>query len=209
MTGIAPFMVLHVCTGNICRSPMAERILRSQVRDELGPVADEWLHSHGAGTDSWHEGEPMNSPAARELRSRGIDPDGFRARTLRPEQLSHSDLVLTATYGHRTAVVEMMPDMAPKTFVLGEFARLASTVDSAALPPFAPSIEAFVTRARALVEAADSIRAGAEPLPSDDLDDPWSRGAVFFSKTADQIADSLAPLVAVLAGHPAPYSESR
>lgn len=57
-----PFTVLHVCMGNICRSPMAERLLVLAVRERLERLgvdptgADALLHSHSAGTGGWHAG---------------------------------------------------------------------------------------------------------------------------------------------------------
>ena len=67
---MAPFTVLHVCMGNICRSPMAERLLARAVQDRSGDPADQLLRSVSAGTGGWHEGEEMNPPAARQVRSR-------------------------------------------------------------------------------------------------------------------------------------------
>src|SRR5215213_2499267 len=92
-----PFSVLHVCMGNICRSPMAERLLRQAVWERVGDRADELLLSRSAGTGGWHAGEAMNPPAARELRRRGGDDAGFAARRLLGEHIDTADLVLTAT----------------------------------------------------------------------------------------------------------------
>src|SRR5436190_1104607 len=94
---MTPFSVLHVCMGNICRSPMAERLLHQAARERVGDKVDELLLSQSAGTGGWHEGDPMNPPAARELRRRGGDGTGFTARKLRAEHLDGADLVLTAT----------------------------------------------------------------------------------------------------------------
>jgi protein-tyrosine phosphatase len=197
---VSPFTVLHVCMGNICRSPMAERLLVARLRDELGPVADELVRSHGAGTGSWHEGDRMNPPAARQVRTRGGDPDSFRARTLEVAFVKESDLVLTATVEQVEFVLELEPGAASRTFLLGEFARLLAEVDGAALPPFAPTVEAVAARGRALVAAAHKLRDGAWPQARDDLDDPYGRGDAFFSRTADQVEAALAPLVRVLVG---------
>jgi hypothetical protein len=51
--------------GNICRSPMAERLLALAAREVVGDKADDLIHSHSAGTGGWHAGEEMNPPAAR------------------------------------------------------------------------------------------------------------------------------------------------
>jgi len=198
VTDSRPFSVLHVCMGNICRSPMAERLLVARLRDELGPVADELVRSHGAGTGFWHAGDRMHAPAARQVRDRGGDPDTFRARGLEAAYLLESDLILTATAEQVEFVLDLEPGVARHTFVLGEFGRLLADVDTGALPPFAPTVSAVAARGRALVAAADAVRAGAWPSDKDDLDDPYGRDDAFFSRTADQVEDAIAPLVRLL-----------
>jgi protein-tyrosine phosphatase len=194
----APFSVLHVCMGNICRSPMAERLLVARLRDELGPVADGLVRSHAAGTGFWHAGERMYPRAARQIRDRGGDPDTFRARGLEAAYLKESDLILTATAEQSEFVAELRPDAVRRTFVLGEFARLLAGVDPDGLPPFAPTVAAVAARGRALVGAADAVRAGEPPWLDDDLTDPWGRDDAFFSQTADLVEASLAPFVRLL-----------
>ncbi|MET8350056.1 MULTISPECIES: phosphotyrosine protein phosphatase [unclassified Micromonospora] len=199
-----PFTVLHVCMGNICRSPMAERLVALAVRERLArreqdPArAEELLHSHSAGTGGWHAGEEMNPPAARQVVGRGGDVEGFAARKLRSEHIDAADLVLTATADQQEYVVALRPDAAARTFVLGEFGRLLAAVDAAALPSAEATPEAVYARGVALVAAAHDARLGASLLPSDDLDDPWGRGDQCFSRVADEIEETVHPLAAAL-----------
>ncbi|MEU5724061.1 phosphotyrosine protein phosphatase [Micromonospora sp. NPDC047738] len=199
-----PFTVLHVCMGNICRSPMAERLLVLAVRERLGRLgadperSDELLHSHSAGTGGWHAGEEMNPPAARQVISRGGDVAGFAARKLRSDLIDAADLVLTATADQQEYVVALRPDAAARTFVLGEFGRLLGGVDASVLPPAAATPDAVYARGVALVAAAEAARQGAAPLPGDDLDDPWGRGDQCFSRVADEIEETVHPLATAL-----------
>ncbi|WP_433687079.1 phosphotyrosine protein phosphatase [Micromonospora carbonacea] len=199
-----PFTVLHVCMGNICRSPMAERLLALAVRERLArrgvdPAdADALLHSHSAGTGGWHAGEEMNPPAARQLTARGGDVAGFAARKLRSDLIDAADLVLTATADQQEYVVALRPDAASRTFVLGEFGRLLATVDAAGLPPADATGDAVYARGVALVAAVHAAREGAAPLHTDDLDDPWGRGDQCFSRVADEIEETVHPLAAAL-----------
>ncbi|MFE9657602.1 phosphotyrosine protein phosphatase [Micromonospora sp. NPDC006431] len=199
-----PFTVLHVCMGNICRSPMAERLLMLAVRERLGRLgadperSDELLHSHSAGTGGWHAGEEMNPPAARQVISRGGDVAGFAARKLRSDLIDAADLVLTATADQQEYVVALRPDAAARTFVLGEFGRLLGGVEASVLPPAAATPDAVYARGVALVVAAEAARQGAAPLPGDDLDDPWGRGDQCFSRVADEIEETVHPLAAAL-----------
>jgi len=207
---VPPFTVLHVCMGNICRSPMAERLLGLAVRERVaelrpdsplaegGLVPDEFVHSHSAGTGGWHAGEEMNPPAARQVLRRGGDVDGFAARKLRSDQIDAADLVLTATADQQEYVVALRPDAADRTFVLGEFGRLLATVDVSALPAAWPTPDGVLARGVALVAAVAAARAGAAPLQEDDLDDPWGRGDQCFTRVADEIEETVQPLAAVL-----------
>jgi protein-tyrosine phosphatase len=205
-----PFTVLHVCMGNICRSPMAERLLVLAAQQRLGKLDPEaalgdLLRSASAGTGGWHEGEEMNPPAARQIRLRGGSTDGFTARKLTSGHLAEADLILTATADQSDYVHALVPGAASRTFVLGHFARLLREVDPAALPPAGTAPAAFAARAAALVTAADRHRGDTEPLPGDDLDDPWGRGDQTFQRIGDDIDESVYALVdALLPGAPRP-----
>ncbi|WP_412753852.1 phosphotyrosine protein phosphatase [Krasilnikovia sp. M28-CT-15] len=204
-----PFTVLHVCMGNICRSPMAERLLARSVRDRVAvpatgvrPAADDpaarLVRSVSAGTGGWHEGEEMNPPAARQVRARGGVDTGFAARKLLGEHLDEADLVLTATADQVDYVVALRPDAADRTFVLGEFGRLLAGVDPAALPAAAADPDAVYARGVAIVEAVHAQRGGRPPQPTDDLDDPWGRGDQTFARIGDEIEDAVVPFTRLL-----------
>ncbi|HET8658856.1 MAG TPA: phosphotyrosine protein phosphatase [Micromonosporaceae bacterium] len=195
---MAPFGVLHICMGNICRSPMAERLFAAAVREIAGERADELVYSASAGTGGWHEGEPMNPPAARQLRARGGDDTGFTARRLRAEHIDTADLVLTATADQVEYIVSLRPDAAGRTFVLGEVGRLLTAVDLATLPPAALRPQAVSARGAALVQALHAARGGRGPEPGDDVEDPWGRGDGHFSRVADVIDRAVRPLAAAL-----------
>jgi protein-tyrosine phosphatase len=195
---MTPFTVLHVCMGNICRSPMAERLLTRAVRDRAGDPAEELLRSVSAGTGGWHEGEEMNPPAARQVRARGGSVDGFAARKLRGDFIDEADLILTATADQFDYVVALRPDARSRTFVLGEFGRLLAGVDPAALPRADARAESVHARGVAIVEAVDRLRGDELPRPGDDLDDPWGRGDQTFQRIGDEIEDSTVPFATLL-----------
>jgi protein-tyrosine phosphatase len=194
---VPPFSILHVCMGNICRSPMAERLLVNAARERGG---EGLLYVHSAGTGGWHVGGEMDKAAARQVMARGGDPGTFRARQLDAEHIEASDLILTATSEQNEFVLGISPDAADRTFVLGEFGRLLGRVDLAALPPAEATPDAVYARGVALVAAVAKARGGQLALPSDDLDDPWGRGDAYFSRVADEVQDTVRPLVAALLG---------
>jgi protein-tyrosine phosphatase len=198
-----PFRVLHVCMGNICRSPMAERLLLLDVQQRLAKIdagADvaALLRSTSAGTGGWHEGEQMNPPAARQIRLRGGNPDGFAARKLRTAHLADADLILTATADQLDYVLALLPEAAGRTFVMGHLARLLPSLDVSALPPLSTEPQGFAERAAAVVAAADRARGNEQPLASDDLDDPWGRGDQTFARVGDDIDEAMYALVDTL-----------
>jgi protein-tyrosine phosphatase len=184
--------------GNICRSPMSERLLTQAVHARVGDRADVLIISESAGTGSWHAGQPMNDPAARELGRRGASSAAFQARTLLASHIDTADLVLTATSEQLDFVDGLRPDASSRSFVLGEFGRLARDIVGDDLPAFVDDPDSVHKRGVALVAAVDAARRGARPRAVDDLDDPYGQGDAFFRSTADQIADSIEPLVELL-----------
>ena len=189
------FHVLHVCTGNICRSPMAEHLMREGLRARFGAGAAAF-QVDSAGT--WgHTGSPMEPHALTTLASYGVDGAGFRARELVVEHVVSADLVLTAAREHRTAAVVLAPRSASRTFTLREFARLTSVVDPAALPPGDP-----VERAHALVRAVAGKRGLMPPNrpKDDDLEDPYQAPAAAFAVCAELVEATLQGPLDLLAG---------
>jgi protein-tyrosine phosphatase len=175
----APFDLLMVCTGNICRSPTAELYAAHHLPPERFRV-------HSAGTYGL-EGYPIEPHAGRRLAGLGIAYDVFRARRLTEEMVRAADLVLTATRDHRSAVVTLVPTALRKTFTLREFARLVEGVDVAALPGGDPA-----DRARALVAAAAGQRGRKwAPPEQDDVADPYGAGDAAYDRAAADITAAL------------------
>jgi protein-tyrosine phosphatase len=85
------YAVALVCLGNICRSPMADVVLRERV-DEAGLSGRVAVNS--CGTGDWHTGQPMDRRAAATLTAAGYDPTTHRARLFDPGWLEDHDLVL-------------------------------------------------------------------------------------------------------------------
>lgn len=198
-----PFVVLHVCMGNICRSPMAERLMAHAVRERVGDRVEEFVLSESAGTGGWHAGDGMNPPAARELRRRGVLDDGFRARKLLAAHIDTADLILTATSDQREYAGGLRPDARARIFVLGEFGRLVRSIDKTDLPSRRDDASigdprAVYARGVAIVGAVNAVRDHAESEPGDDLEDPWGREDAFYRKTAEEIEVSTTAFVDLL-----------
>ena len=86
-----PYRICLVCLGNICRSPMAEVALTSELA--AAGLADA-VRVDSAGTGDWHIGHQMDAHARAELGRRGYDGSAHRARQVKPSWLANRDLIL-------------------------------------------------------------------------------------------------------------------
>ncbi len=107
--------VLFVCTGNICRSPLAASLLERALKER--GIEDVMVTS--AGTGAW-DGAPASEGAYLVGLERGLDLSGHRARLLTRELVEQADLILTMARHHRARVDELGGE--GRVFVLGEYA---------------------------------------------------------------------------------------
>ena len=98
--------VLFVCTGNICRSPMAEGVFRSMAR-RAG--LDSAFIIDSAGTYGGHAGEPPSLPAIKAAARRGYDISGLRARPVVAADIARFDHVLAMDRGHMAVLRRLAP----------------------------------------------------------------------------------------------------
>ncbi|MDR3591058.1 MAG: low molecular weight protein arginine phosphatase [Negativicutes bacterium] len=127
--------ILLICTGNTCRSPMAEVFLQEKVKK--GGLADR-IKVLSAGL--YAGGESPASPGARAAAARrGLDLAGHRSRQLLPEYVQAADLVLTMTQSHKSAVKALAPEAAGKVYSLGEYAGAPGDVPD----PFGSGYEEY------------------------------------------------------------------
>jgi protein-tyrosine phosphatase len=89
------FGILFVCTGNICRSPTAEGVLR-----QLAAKAGIDVHVESAGTGDWHVGQPPDERAQHHAKGRGYDLSAQRARQVRGRDFEDFDLIVAMDRGH-------------------------------------------------------------------------------------------------------------
>ncbi|MHA7209825.1 arsenate reductase/protein-tyrosine-phosphatase family protein [Arthrobacter sp. MDT1-65] len=180
-----PFRILTVCTGNICRSPMAERLLQAGLNARFpGQFSVE-----SAGTGAL-VGDPIHPTIAGFIRESGGIVDDFSARQLTPEILQGQDLVLALTRAHRSRIVEMSPVMLKRTFTLREFARLLAHLDLGTLQPGAQHWRDAMPKAL----RARSGPWGAEPS-NDDVVDPYGRGDDSYFKMRDELRPAVVHLI--------------
>ena len=114
-------LIVLVCTGNTCRSPMAEVLAKNLIAKELNcdesQLEDAGVMVMSAGIAAMPGSRP--SPEAVEVMSdAGLVLDGHVAQPLSERLARHADIILTMTNGHRQAIVSQWPDIAPRVQVL-------------------------------------------------------------------------------------------
>jgi len=120
-----PFRILLVCEANVCRSPMAEYLLRNSLADKGADVHAFELTS--AGTDA-DDGAGMDPRTVEELARLNVSPNGFRSHTVTDRDLDDADLILTATRAQRSMLLERLPTALRRSFTMLEFAQTAQQV---------------------------------------------------------------------------------
>jgi protein-tyrosine phosphatase len=184
-----PFRILVVCTGNVCRSPVAGAVLR----DALAEIAPGAFEVESAGTRAL-VGEPAQPEAADVASSLGSTLEGFRARQLTEQMVGRADLVLTLAHRHRDAVLQLQPAL-KRTFTVREFARILAAL------PLDATEQDLVRRGRPrrawrhLVGRVWEVKATAGSAthgdPEDEVVDPYRLGPEVWAQMTDELVPAL------------------
>ncbi|TFD16296.1 low molecular weight phosphatase family protein [Cryobacterium sp. TMT4-10] len=188
------FSILTVCSGNICRSPLAEQLLR------VGLASWPQVQLASAGTIGL-TGQGMPEQAADLSRHFGGDPSAHVAQELTEQHLQSADLVFAMSREHRRAIVELMPRAIRYTFTIREFARLIAELtdddlDGAAALP----LDDVAGRLSTLIGLAASQRGAVAPLVSaddDDVVDPYRQSDEVYVESARQLVPAINAVTAL------------
>lgn len=184
--------ILVVCTGNVCRSPIAEGMLRSILQTRFGETAPSVA---SAGTAGWvgSAADPSSIAAAAEL---GIDISAHRARHLEHHHVADASLVLAMATEHRDAASRLFPGTVGRIFTLKELVRLLEDLPEA--PPSGKPDDVLASQ----VSAADASRFGAirDWRYDEDVMDPLGMPPEAFRAVARDLDDWCTRLVDGLFG---------
>ena len=142
--------VLFVCTGNICRSPMAQGLFTDLIRGRR----DIEVHSAGIGAIGGQPPSPYGVEVMAEL---GIDIRHIRSKPLMAEMVRRADFIFVMTYGHLDSMLLLFPSAAEKTFLLREFETHLPVMERELPDPIGQSREVYA-------ECRDQIRAALPRL---------------------------------------------
>jgi protein-tyrosine phosphatase len=177
------FGILVVCTGNICRSPLAERLLQAGL-DEVSPGA---FAVSSAGTFA-HSGNPAQTGSLTIAAQLGVGLEDFRARQLVEEHIAKADLVLVLARSHRPEVLALSPSALKRTFTLREFARILDHI------PLRSQQER--TWAGLVAEAyRGRHHAAASVAEHDDVTDPYRLGPDAYDQMTREMLPSLSTII--------------
>ncbi len=130
--------ILFVCTGNVCRSPMAEGILRHALQGR----GDYRVMSAGLGA---MEGQPPSPYAVQAVRELGIDISGQRSRMVTPDLIQQADYIFGMTHSHIDTVMLLYPHAAEKTFMLREFDETLDLFEKDISDPIGGSYDVYLS----------------------------------------------------------------
>jgi protein-tyrosine phosphatase len=178
--------VLFVCTGNICRSPMAEAMLAHRLEQRAVAAT---VRSAGLVL----EGTPASEHGVELLQGRGLDLSGHRARRMTAEMVSDADLVLGMAREHVREAVVLVPAAFPRTFALKELVRRGA--DTGPRRP-GEALGAWLERVHHGRTTAGLLGGSGD----DDVADPYGRARSVYARTAEELEGLLDRLVGLAWG---------
>jgi low molecular weight protein-tyrosine phosphatase len=182
--------ILIVCTGNICRSPMAAGFLRRALVNRFGEAAPE---VGSAGTAGW-EGSAAMPESTQAAAERGVDIGDHVARLLDKDMVRDADLIVCMAAEHRDAIVALVPEAEGITFTLKELVRLLDQ-----LPP-APAGGGPGELAARVLAASEVRREGGTSPWDEDVADPLGQPVASYRAIAWELDELMTRMVDGLFG---------
>lgn len=187
--------ILFVCTGNICRSPMAEGVARFMI-EERYPMGRTRIDVSSCGVAAV-DGNPPTAEAVAAVRGMGIDISGHRAMTIDHATVAAADLVLVMEQKHRVAVEALARKSLTGVFLLLEAGRAGNAL----IRRGEAGAMAGMTRSAWLSRLAGEIERGIEMEGSGgEVPDPLGRGHGEYERVASLLAGAIEDILGAFLG---------
>src|ERR1039457_7054651 len=142
--------IWFICTGNVCRSPMAEALFRHAVAGN----GDFRVVSAGLGAVN---GQPPTAHSVTAMRELGVDISGQRSRALTADLLRQADFIFGMTHSHVDTIGLLYPAAAEKTFLLREFDESLDPFEKDISDPIGSSYEVYVNCRKQIEQGIASL----------------------------------------------------
>jgi len=182
-----PFRILLVCEANVCRSPMAEYLLRECLADKGDDTHAFELSSAGIHAD---DGAEMDPRTVEQLTRLSVSPNGFHSHTVTAQV--DADLILTATRAQRSLLLERQPTALRRSFTMLEFAQTA---------PHMRSRWPDIREPKDVVRLTAAAR-GSVPVPEYDVADPVGGSVKVHRRNADVMLEAVQAISGALVRPP-------
>lgn len=179
--------ILTICTGNICRSPFAERLLAARLGAQFTVAS--------AGTSAML-GDPMQETMQRLATDMGVRWDEeHRGRALTQSLVAQADLVLCMEREHRSEAVRLQPSAVRRAFTLLEFAHIISSITDSQLQRLLSLNTDSPTAAIDAVMRMRGVVPRLNPERLYDLPDPYGRSRQTYARSAAHIEQAVDQIV--------------
>ena len=145
-------LVICVCTANICRSPMAEKLLEHALKNEDAPLKNVKVIS--AGVSAW-DGEPASPNSVKELQKVGINLVMHRSQELTRDLMNKATLVLAMTNSHLHMINQFFPESKAQVMLIRDL--LPTPADNQIPDPWGTDLKSYEECRDSIVEAIPSI----------------------------------------------------
>ena len=140
--------IMFICTGNICRSAMAEGIMRKKVQEEN---IDAIVYSCGISAE---DGDNATHNAIEATKDYEVDISNHKATNIKKSLIEEMDIILCATKGHKNIVLQLYPNLKNKVFTIKEY---AGEGENDIADPWGYNLDTYKKCAKEIVQAINKI----------------------------------------------------
>jgi len=179
-----PIEILLLCTGNTCRTPMAQALL-------VADLADRGIEATVRSAGRISQGQPATATAVEAMAERGLDVTGHTSSLMTSAGLGSADLIVGMAREHVREAAVLRPDAYPRTFTLKELVRRG---DEEGPRAGGEPLEDWLARLHKRRRPADHLGES----PADDVADPVGQGLAVYERTADELDQLIGRTVALI-----------